>query len=124
MRSGALSAAIERKRSGSPIGVRYLSKSCRRRASCSAAEIDPERKPIVHRSIQNTMRRQTQAFPLLRMDRGTLHTADRRLLEHGVECNLKASVHHADRPASTTTRESARPPCWDRQFVETMLNWR
>jgi two-component system response regulator ChvI len=27
----------------SPAGVRYLSKSCRRRASCSAAENDPSR---------------------------------------------------------------------------------
>jgi hypothetical protein len=44
--------------------------------------------------------------------------------QHGLECNLKASVHQADRPASTTTREFARTPCWDRQFVEAMLNWR
>ena len=31
-----------------PAGVRYLSKSCRRRDSCLAAEIDPNRKPPVH----------------------------------------------------------------------------
>jgi hypothetical protein len=49
------------KRSGSPIGVRYLSKSCRRRATCLAAVFDPKETSPAARVLHAHLR---QVVPL------------------------------------------------------------
>ena len=53
-----------------PVGVRYLSKFRRRRASCPAADFDPHRKLIVHRSSGVNVLTPPKRGPGLR--RGTL----------------------------------------------------